>query len=327
MMVLISIVQRVKQWSIPDAQVARLRAACPDITFVHARSDEEALAGVVDADVAFTWKTTPDLLAAAARLRWVHSSAVAVGTIDLRALAARGVSVTNSRGIQSGPMADHVMGMTLMLARKLHECLRAQDACRWIQNDLAGAHAPWALAGRQMGIVGTGTIGAAIAPRAKAFGMRVIGLRRRAEGETPAGFDAIVGPDQLDALVGESDVLVLAAPLTPETRGLIGARELALLRPGALLVNVGRGQLVDDAALVAALEAGHLGGAGLDVFAHEPLDPASPYWRLPNVIVSPHVSGLRVAHWDAVVDLCADHLRRFRRGEPLRNPVDCSAGY
>ncbi len=327
MRVLISIVQRVTQWTIPDHQVARLRRTFPDVTFVHAMSREQAVRGIADAEVAFTWKTTPDLLAAAARLRWVHSSAVAVGTIDLAALAARGVRVTNSRGIQSGPMADHVMGMTLMLARKLHACLRAQPEGRWIQNELAGDRAPWSLAGRQMGIIGTGTIGIAVACRAKAFGMRVVGMRRRAAGEVPPSFDAIVGPDALEALVRDSDVLVLAAPLTPATERLVGARELALMKPEALVINVGRGQLVDDEALVAALEAGRIGGAGLDVFAHEPLDPASPYWRLPNVIVSPHVSGFRADHWDAVIDLFAENLRRFRAGEPLLNPVDPSAGY
>ncbi len=327
MRILVSIMQAVRQWSIPDAQVARLRAAFPDIDFVHARTADEAVEGIADADVAFTWNLTRDMVASATCLRWVHSSAVAVGTLALPELAARGIRITNSRGIQSGPMADHVIGMTLVLARKLHACLRAQAERQWVQNEVTGANAPWALAGRQMGIVGTGTIGREVAIRARAFGMRVLGLRRHTAGPVPPGFDEVFGPDGLDILLRRSDVVVLAAPLTRETHHLIGARELALMPPHALLVNVGRGQLVDDAALVAALEAGGLGGAGLDVFAKEPLDPYSPYWGLPNVIVSPHISGFRADHWYAVIALFEDNLRRFLRGEELLNPVAPAAGY
>ncbi len=327
MQVLISIENPVAQWTIPDEQVARLRHTFPDIKFLLVRHEGDATAAIADADVAFTWRLTPELLHVAGRLRWVHTSAVAAGTLMLPELAARGVQVTNSRGIQSGSMADHAMGMLLALARKLHLCVRAQADARWIQGEVQAERAPWTLAGRQMAIVGTGTVGTAIATRARAFGTHVVGVRRHTDRPRPPAFNVVVGVEALHDALRASDVLVLALPLTVLTRRLIGARELALLPPHGIVINVGRGQLLDDEALVAALDAGRIGGAGLDVFAHEPLEPASPYWRLPNVIVSPHISGFRADHWDAVIALFEDNLRRFLQGEELLNPVDPEEGY
>ncbi len=327
MHVLISIENPVAQWTIPDDQVARLRHTFPDIDFVHVRSEEAAAAAIAHTEVVFTWTITPAMLRAAPRLRWVHTSAVAAHSLMLPELAARGVRVTNSRGIQSGSMADHAMGMVLALSRKLHRCVRAQAEGRWIQDEVRGDAAPWLLAGRQMAIAGTGTVGSAVALRARAFGMHVVGIRRRPDHPRPTAFHVVNGADGLADVLRASDVLVLALPLTERTRGLIGARELALLPSHGLVVNVGRGPILDDEALVAALKEGRIGGAGLDVFAHEPLDPASPYWRLPNVIVSPHISGFRADHWDAVIALFEDNLRRFVQGEELLNPVDPEAGY
>jgi len=155
----------------------------------------------------------------------------------------------------------------------------------------------------------------------------VSAIRRRADLPRPDGVDEILPPERLGDLLGRSDVVVLSAPVTVATRGLIGRRELAQMKVGAFLVNIGRGQLVDDAALVDALTSKRLGGAALDVFTHEPLDPASPYWDLPNVIITPHTSGAMEDYWTPLVALFADNLRRFERGAPLLNVVDKSAGY
>jgi len=205
--------------------------------------------------------------------------------------------------------------------------IRRQSAAIWAQNEMVGDYMPWLVEGRRMGIVGLGTIGQAVAVRAAALGMRVTGIRRRPERGAPPGVSEVLGPADLDRLLATSDVLVLAAPWTSATDRLLGEREIQRMKRGAILINVARGQLVDEDALIWALAGGHLGGAALDVFAKEPLAAASPLWSLPNVLITPHTSGFRVDHWDAVIDLFSENLRRFEAGEPLLNVVDCEAGY
>jgi phosphoglycerate dehydrogenase-like enzyme len=327
MRVLVYIVWPVKAWNISDRHVARLRERFPDVSFVHARSLDEAGAAVDSVDVGFTPYLTGDMVARADRLRWVHSSAAAVeGLLPLRELAARGVAITNSRGVQAIPMAEHVMGGLLVLARKFDRMLAAQREHRWIQNDLIDDW-PWIVHDRRMTIVGLGTIGREIARRAHAFGMVVTGVRRRVNEPRPDFVKCVVGPDHLDDALRGCDVLVLSAPGVASTSRMIGAAQLALLNPGAVVINVARGQIIDDDALQQALRSGQVGGAVLDVFDHEPLEPTSPYWSLPNVVVTPHSSGFRAAHWDEAVDLFSDNLHRFLRGEELRNVVDAEAGY
>jgi phosphoglycerate dehydrogenase-like enzyme len=270
---------------------------------------------------------TPEMVAAAPRLRWVHSSAAAVeGLLPLADLARREIVVTNSRGVQAIPMAEHVMGGLLVLSRRYDRMLDAQRERRWIQNELTNDW-PWMLHGGSMTIVGLGTIGIEVARRAHAFGMSISGVRRRAAEPRPSFVDRVVGPDRLnDALMG-CDVLVLSAPGVSSTQRMIGAEQLALLNDGAVVVNVARGQILDEAALLAALGSGKVRGAVLDVFDREPLDADSPLWSTPNVVITPHTSGFRASHWDEVTDLFSDNLRRFQSGEPLRNPVDAAAGY
>jgi phosphoglycerate dehydrogenase-like enzyme len=178
-----------------------------------------------------------------------------------------------------------------------------------------------------MTILGFGTTGQEVARRAHAFGMHVTGVRRRLDQPVPPYVDRIVGADQLDDALRGADVLVISAPFVRETDRMIRAEHLALMKPGAILINVARGKIVEEGALLAGLQSGQLGGAVLDVFEREPLDPSSPLWALPNVIISPHSSGVRPDHWDEVIDLFSENLRRFQRGEPLLNEVDCKAGY
>lgn len=329
MNVLISIRQPVVAWVVPAAHVERLRRRFPDITFVHALDERMDLEGVAGADAAFTWTMTPEMLARASRLRWVHSSAVAVGTLPLADLAARGVVVTNSRGVQSDAIAEHVIACVLALAKRLPLLARRQEARHWAQNELAGDAMPWLVAGRTMGIIGLGTIGRAVAARASALGMRVLGVRRRTEAGTTGGVPvhAVVPAGEVREVIAASDVLVLAAPWTEATDRLLDAAAIGLMKRGAVLVNVARGQLVDEAALASALADGRLGGAALDVFLEEPLPASSPLWSLPNVIVTPHTSGFRADHWDAVIDLFERQIDRFRAGLPLLNQIDPKAGY
>jgi phosphoglycerate dehydrogenase-like enzyme len=327
MKVLIYISWPVKAWCISDEHVAALRARFQDVTFVHETSLDAAGRALADADLAFTPHLLPEHIATAPRLRWVHSSAAAVeGLLPLAALESRGVTITNSRGVQAIPIAEHVMGGLLVLSRRFDRSRDAQRDRRWIQNELS-VDWPWLLHGQSMTVVGLGTIGLEVAKRAHAFGMRVTGVRRRADQPRPDFVDRVLTPDQLTEALYGCDVLVLSAPGVSATQRMIGARELALLNPGAVLVNVARAQIVDEAAMLESLANAQLGGAVLDVFEREPLDAASPLWSTPNVVITPHSSGFRASHWTDVVELFADNLGRFQRGEPLRNLVDATAGY
>jgi phosphoglycerate dehydrogenase-like enzyme len=192
---------------------------------------------------------------------------------------------------------------------------------------LIGDRLPWLLKGRTLGLIGVGTIGSEIAQRAAAFGMHVVALRRRADRGGVTGVDEMLPSTALDALLERADVLVIAAPLTADTQNLISTRELARMKKGSVLVNVGRAKIIDHDALVTALRSGHLGAASLDVFLKEPLPPDDPLWTLPNVILTPHTSGFRQGHWDEVIDLFSDNLRRFEKGEEVRFRVEPGLGY
>jgi len=325
--ILVSIQQPVAAWQIPAAQIERLRLAFPHHDFVYATTAAERAEGLARCDVAYTWMLSGEELDSAPRLRWLHSSAVAVGTICLLALAERGVVVTNTRGVQGGPIAEHVFATLLALTHGVPLALDRQRTQTWAQNEFVGERLPVRLSGLCLGVVGLGSIGSEVARLGVAFGMRVIGLRRHPEQGGPPGVHAVWGAGRLDELAASADVLVVAAPLTGETESLLDARRIAGMKAGAWLVNVARGQLVDEAALVAALESGALSGAALDVFAHEPLPAASPLWRAPNLLITPHTSGFRHGHWDDAVDVFIDNLRRWDRGEPVRWPVDAARGY
>jgi phosphoglycerate dehydrogenase-like enzyme len=327
MQVLIHITWPVKAWCIPEQNVEQLRAEFPDVTFTYTTDLDAKRAAIVAADVAFTPSLTAEMVATAANLRWVQSPASAVDDLlPLAALRERGVMVTNGRGVQAVPIAEHAMAGLLMLARKLDRTLVAQRAHRWIQNELFDDR-PWTLQGKRIVIVGVGAIGMEIARRARAFEMSIVGVRRHADQPVPSFIERVFAPDRLNDALAGADVLVLSAPAVSATQRIIGSEQLALLNPGAVLVNVARAQIVDGPALETALRSGRLGGAVLDVFEQEPLPESSALWDLPNVVITPHSSGFRAGHWDAVTALFSENLRRYRRGEPLLNRVDTAAGY
>lgn len=327
MTVLVSIQQPVEPWQVPAEAVATLRGRFPQHTFVHATDDDARARGLENCDVAYTWILAAEELARAPKLRWVHTSAVAVETICVAELAARGIALSNTRGVQAVPIAEHVLATVLALAKQLPFAIDRQRERRWAQNEFTGARLPWLLRGRTLGLVGVGTIGAEVARLASAFGMHVVATRRRAGQAATAGISEVLPPSGLGTLLERADVVVVAAPLTPDTFGLLGAREFSRMKRGAIFVNVGRAKIVETAALVEALESGQLGGASLDVFHQEPLPPGDPLWALPNVVLTPHTSGFRAGHWDEVVDLFSENLRRFDAGEPLRFRVEPEFGY
>lgn len=327
MKVLISIQQPVPQWQIPVEGVDALRRRFPHIQFTHATTPEERAEGLTVCDVVFTWLLQEPELVTALRLKWIHSSAVAVETFCLPQLFARDIAVSNTRGVQAVPIAEHVIAVALALSKQIPFVLENQQQARWAQNAFVGRRLPWLLKGRTLGLIGVGTIGSEIAKRAEAFGMRVIALRRRPAYGTIGHVERVYGKEDLAEFLGQCHVLVICAPLTPDTLNLLGAAQFAQLPRGAVVVNVGRAKIVDTDALRASLSSGHLGGASLDVFPQEPLPPEHPLWTTPNVILTPHTSGFRQGHWDEVVDLFGDNLDRFLRGEPLKFRVEPELGY
>ena len=327
MRILIHIQWPVKAWCIPDTHAAQLYTQFPEVQFTRVQNIQDAAHAIVDVDAAFTPMLTPEMVASAPQLRWVHSPAAAVeGLLPLSTLHDRSVLVTNSKGIQAVPIAEHVMGGILMLSRKFNRTADAQRERSWIQNDLTSDW-PWLLHGQRMTIVGLGTIGTEIAKRAHAFGIDVTGVRRKAQAPRPPFVDRVVGADQLNSALENCDLLVLSAPGVGSTHRMIGAQQIARLNRGALLVNVARAGIVDDAAMRAALVSGQLGGAVLDVFEREPLDATDALWAMKNVVLTPHSSGFRASHWDDVRDLFAENVRRFLQGQELLHQVDLVAGY
>ena len=326
MNVLISIQQPVRAWQIPPQSVDAIRQRFPDLRFTHATDDLSRAKALVDCDVAFTWLMNEAELATCTRLKWVHTSAVAVETFCLPELVARQVIVSNSRGVQSAPIAEHVFAVLLALAKQLPYVVEQQRERHWAQNEMLGDRLPWLIKGKTLGLIGAGTIGSEIARLAAAFGMKVVAITRRPRAN---GADDIewMQPGGLNDLLHRSDAVVIAAPLTPETLNMIGAGEMARMKRGAVLINVGRARIVDHVALSDALRSGHLGGASLDVFHREPLPADDPLWAAPNLILTPHTSGFRQGHWDDVIELFCENLRRFQRGEPVRFRVEPELGY
>jgi len=327
MRVLISIQQPVKQWQIPADGVETLRKRFPHIQFIHATTPEQRAEALAGCDITYTWILNDHEAAKATKLKWVHTSAVAVETLCLPELFARGIAVSNTRGVQAVPIAEHVMAVTLALARQIPFVVENQQRARWAQNEFMGERLPWLLRGRTLGLIGVGTIGSEIAKRADAFGMRVIALRRRPAYGTIGHVERVYGKEELAEFLGQCHVLVICAPLTPETHAMMGAVQFAQLPRGAVVINVGRAKIIDTDALMGALEGGHLGGASLDVFPQEPLPSDHPLWKTPNVILTPHTSGFRQGHWDEVIDLFGDNLERWLRGEPLRFRIEPELGY
>jgi phosphoglycerate dehydrogenase-like enzyme len=325
--ILVAIYSEFQSWCIPEAQVQRLRAEFPEHTFLRADSDEDVEAAIPPADIVFGSRVTRAQFAAATRLRWVHSPAAGVGGMLFPEMVDSPVMMSNSRGNSSTTIAEHVVAVTLALLRGLPLALRRQQERVWAQDEFDAGAAIRTLRGARALVVGVGAIGAETARLLSAFGTEVAGIRRRVSAGAPPGVAAIYGPEALHAQLANADVVVLTAPQTTQTWHLIGDREFEAMRPGAILVNVSRGKLVDESALARALERNTLGGAALDVFENEPLDPKSPLWSRPDVLMTPHVSGFHAAYWSDATKLFAENLRRFVAGEALENPVDKRAGY
>lgn len=320
---------------VEPARLTRIREAAGGMTVVNAATEAEAMQAIADAD-AFFGKLTPPMLAAAGRLRWVQSATASLEHYVFPELIAHSCTLTNMRGLFSDVIADQVMGYVICFARNLHRYIRNQGQAKWepvggetervtfaagpgVITAIDRAHL--LLSDATMGVVGLGSIGAEIARRALAFGMRVVAVDPLRT-EAPAGVAALWKSVELPRLLAESDFVVIAAPHTPETEKLFRRTQLRQMKRSAYLINIGRGAIVDLADLTAALQAGEIAGAGLDVYEIEPLPAEHPLWRMENVILTPHVAGYSPRTPERHLATLLENIRRFVSGKPLNNVVN-----
>ncbi|HEX4574648.1 MAG TPA: NAD(P)-dependent oxidoreductase [Gemmatimonadales bacterium] len=312
----------------PAWEVVTVRAPAASDGDGGSGSSEEAAAAARGAEIYFGYGV-PGTVAGAGRasLRWVHSATAGVGA-SLASLAGTGILLTNSAALHADPIADWAIAAIAYFARGLDRMREFQATERWAKAEFADFAVPVRELGElRLGVFGLGGIGSAVARRAVALGMTVAGVRRRPERGGPPGVEWVGGLADLPRLAAERDCLVIAAPQTPATRGAVGRAVLERLAPGAIVVNVSRGALLEDAALLELLDRGALRGAALDVFTTEPLPAGHPFWHHPRVLVSPHVAGVTARFWARETGLIVENIRRYLAGTPLLNVVDQEAGY
>lgn len=307
-----------------DHLMARVRAAAPEMEIVSATTEEITRRWP-------EWRERVEIVLGrlpssclhdAPALRWIQATGAGVDWLVREPDIARSdLVVTNASGVHAVPISEHILALMLAFVRDLAPCIRAQLEHRWERN-----HHVTELEGTVMGLIGVGAIGERTAQKAKALGLHVLGVRRHPDRPSP-WVDEMHGMDQLLTVLPRCDWVVITAPLTQETRGLIGERELRAMKRTAYLINIGRGAIIQEDALIQALREGWIAGAGLDVFSEEPLPPDSPLWDMPQVIITPHYAGATPRYDERLIEIFEENLRRYRRGEPMINVVDKRLGY
>lgn len=324
---LICVFHRFSLWNPPPEMAARIRARWPEMRVVQLSGYDGLDRELPDTDIFVGFSIRPEQFAWQRKLKWIHSTAAAVGQLMYPELRESGIELTNASGVHSVPIAEHVLGTLIALARRFPDCLRFQQQARWAQQELWDAPVrPRELRGAVILFIGFGHISRGVAKLLRPVGAHVWAVTRSGSGDAELA-EKFFPSTQLHEVLPQGDFVILAAPETPETRKMIGARELALMKPSAYFVNVARGALVDESALAAALERGAFAGAALDVASHEPLPPESPLWKLDNVFITPHVSAVTENLWARQTDLLMENLERWFSGRELLNRVDLKRGY
>jgi phosphoglycerate dehydrogenase-like enzyme len=328
MKLLIVIHHRLDLWNTPKWFGERLANEFPVLQVVQRNSYDGIESELRDAEVIFTISLRPEQFAAAHNLRWIQAPTAAVHQFLFPELINSDVLLTNATEVHGPVVAEHVVAMIFALAKKVPQAAVLQRQRVWGQETMWNEKPHLReIAGATLGLIGVGSIGRRVAKMASALGMRVIAVREHVEKGTPEGVETVFPTSDLNKLLGQSDYVVVAAPLIPATDGLIGAAQLAVMKPEACLINVGRGPQVDSVALAEALRAHKIGGAALDVFDHEPLPPDSPLWSLDNLLITPHTAGLTEKLWHRHYELFSDNLRRYLAHQPLQYVVDKQKGY
>ena len=326
--VLLLVHHRFELWNTPAWFVERLRKEFPSIEIVHLHSYDGAEEHLRDSEAVFTISLRPEQFAVARKLRWVHSPSAAVHQFMFAELVKSDVVLTNGSEVHGPVVAEHVIALMFALARKIPMAVRLQQRRVWGQEEIwTEGPRPRELAGATLGLIGLGSIGHRVAQMAAAIGMRVIALREHPEKEKPEYVDVVFGSSAVNDLLAQSDYVVIAAPLTPATRGLMNAARMAVMKSDAFLINVGRGPQIDEVALVDALRNRRIAGAALDVFEEEPLPSDSPLWNLENLLITPHTAGLTEKAWQRHYQVFSENLRRYLAHQPLLYQVDKQIGY
>jgi D-2-hydroxyacid dehydrogenase (NADP+) len=315
------------EWRPKPMMAEAIRKRWPTMRVLHLRNYDPLPAELPDTDIFVGYSLRAEQLKAGKKLKWIHSTAAGVAQLMYPELRDSGILVTNPSGIFSVPMGEHSMGLLLALARNFPDAVRQQGHARWSQQELWDkAQHLTELNGQALLIVGYGSIGREVAKRAKAFDMRVWGVTRSGGGDG-THVEKIVPASNLNDVLPEADYVLIAAPETAETQHLIGEEQIGKMKRGARLINVARGSLLDEAALIRALESGRVGGAALDVAVTEPLPVESPLWRAPNLMITPHTSAVSDRLWERETALLMELLERWFDGREMFNRVDFARGY
>jgi phosphoglycerate dehydrogenase-like enzyme len=295
------------------------RAGGPGVALFCSRDTSAQTAAAGDAEVIYGW-VTPALLAAATQLKWAHITSAGVERALFPEMVRHPAVMTNARGVAAVSIAEHAFALILAFTRGLPLALRNQQERRWAHTSLIE------ICGQTLGIVGLGRVGREVAQRAAGFGMRVLAVDVNPV-DPPGSVTSLWPPDRLLDLCAAADILVNCSPLTPQTERMIGREQFARMKPSALFVNVSRGRVVDQEALVEALRSGRIAGAALDVVDPEPLPADSPLWEMPNVILTAHSATTSQHFWRRMHELFCENLRRYVASQPLLNVVDKTAGF
>jgi len=328
MKLLIALHHRFDLWNAPDWFAEKLQCDFPGLNVVDLHGYEGIEQQIPDADIAIAWSIRPEQFRLAKKLRWIHSTAAAVHQLMFPELIESDVILTNAREVHGPVVAEHVMALIFALAKRIPQAVSLQQRHHWGQRDIWESRPrSREVAGATLGLIGLGSIGRAVAHTASKLGMKVIAAREHTEKEAPAGVTQVFSSLQIDALLALADYVVLCAPVTPRTQGVMNAARIAKMKHDACLINVSRGPLIDETALIDALRNRRIGGAALDVFAVEPLPADSPLWDLDNLLITPHTAGLTEKLWGRQYEFYTENLRRFLAGQPLLGMVDKRKGY
>lgn len=314
-------------WNPPAQFAEEIRSRWPDMNVVHLPELDQLDQELPDTDILAGHSLRPEQLAAARKLKWIHTFAAGVAQIMYPEMRNSGIEITNASSVHSVPIAQHILGVLIALARRLPDCFRYQQERRWAQQELWNAPVrPRELRGQVVLFLGFGAIGRETAKLLRPLEMRVWAVTRSGDADSELA-ERSFSAATLHRALPEADYIVVAAPDTPATRGMIGAAEFALMKGSAYFVNVARGVIVDEAALIAALERRAIAGAALDVTSREPLSAESPLWKLDNVFITPHVSGISERTWERQRHLLTENLERWFSGRELLNRVSLDRGY
>ena len=324
---LIATHHRLELWIAPEWFADRLRKEFTEFEVVRIANDA-VVEKLPDTEIVFTFSLSPEQLGIARNLRWIHSPAAAVHQFLFSEFVNSDVILTNAREVHGAVVAEQVIAMIFAMAKRIPQATRFQQQRIWGQEniwELDGG--PREIAGATLGLVGLGSIGRNIARHASGLGMRVIAVRQHVDGPKPESVHEVLPTSRINEMLSAADYIVLAAPVTPATQHMIGREQLAKMKSDAFLINVGRGSLIDEPALIETLRKRKIGGAALDVFDQEPLPAESPFWDLDNLLIMPHTAGMTAKLWERHYTLFSENLRRYLSGQPLLGLVDKKAGY